>query len=76
MPRACAGNSSVNLAYMPYNQRKELPASDRMYIREKLRNRSRRSNEPDSFSMVSVETVMLGALSSCVALAAIGSQLG
>jgi len=47
-----------------FKQPKELPVSERMFIREKLRNLSRRNNEPDSLVMVSIETVMLGAFCS------------
>jgi hypothetical protein len=60
---------------MLFKQPKERPWSERMFIREKMRN-MRPRNEPDSLGTISVETVMLGALCSCVALAAIGSPLG
>jgi hypothetical protein len=61
---------------MPFKQQREPSWSDRMYTREKFRNLYRRRNEPDSLAMASVETVMLGAICSCVALAAISAQLG
>ena len=61
---------------MPVKQQKVPSWTERMYTREKYRNLHRRSNEPDSLAMASVETVMLGAICSCVALAAIGAHLG
>jgi hypothetical protein len=55
---------------------REWPWSDRIFNREKYRNLHQRRQESDSLAMASVETVMLGAICSCVGLAALGSQLG
>jgi hypothetical protein len=61
---------------MHFKQKKERPWSDKMFAREKYRSLFRRNREPDSLAMTSVETVMLGAICSCVALAEIAAQLG
>jgi hypothetical protein len=61
---------------MPFKQQKERPWSEKMYSREKYRSLYGRSNEPKPVAMASVETIMLGAICSSVALAAIGAQLG
>ena len=59
-----------------FKQRKEMQPWERMNYRDKRACLRQQRTEKDGVVMVAVETVMLGALCSCLVLSAIGSQLG